>query len=152
MGLLRTICWPTSPKARLLSQLAGLAGQVETLATRLGRHAEMCSYESISAGLQRLAATEAGQASSLRHLLLEHGASPRPSNAATREGSSNWERLGSDLALQVSLFRDLNSQLVEWERIDPAVVKRLREFAAREDESLTSLRDLALRCDPQALD
>jgi hypothetical protein len=152
MGILERIRSSLSSRTRLLEQLARIAGQVETLAARLKAHAEMCSYPTLKTGLERLAMTQAAYADILRELLLDRGAWPTLPQTSVREGSNNWERLNADLALQVRLFRDLNLQIVEWEVVEPQLAARLREFAAEQDKTLADLRDLALKCDPQALD
>jgi hypothetical protein len=152
MGIIQRIRSSLSSRTRLLEQLARIAGQVETLAARLRAHAEVCSYPTIKIGLEQLAVTQAAQANILRELLLDRGAWPALPQTPVHEGSSNWERLNGDLTLHIRLFRHLNLQLAEWEVVDPELALRLREFAAEGDETLADLRDLALKCDPQALD
>jgi hypothetical protein len=46
----------------------------------------------------------------------------------------------------------LNAAFAEWEGIDPEMAERLRELAAGKDQTRGLLRDLAVKCDPQALD
>jgi len=118
----------------------------------LKRHGATCAYSNIRAGLERLAEAEAAQALVLREVLLERGAWPRLPEAVAHDGSSNWERLSGDLALQVALHRELNMEIAEWDGVEPAVADRLREFASEEDSNIAGLRDLTLKCDPQALD
>jgi hypothetical protein len=136
----------------MLERLAVVAGRYETLAQRLKRHSELCTYPNIKAGLERLAEDESGQANALTRILADLGASPRPAETPSHDGSSNWERVSADLALQTGLFRELNTQVVEWEGVDPKVAAHLREFLDGEDRNAGTLRDLALKCDPQALD
>jgi hypothetical protein len=136
----------------MLEGLAVVAGRYETLAQRLKRHAELCTYPNIKAGLERLAEDEAGQANALRRILADLGAWPRLAETSSHDGSSNWERVSADLALQTKLFRELNTQVVEWEGVDPGVAARLREFLDGEDRNAGTLRDLTLKCDPQAFD
>ena len=88
----------------------------------------------------------------LGEILLERGTWPRLPEAPVHDGSSNWERLAADLALEVALHRELNMEIAEWDGVEPKVADRLREFAAEEDNNIDALRDLTLRCDPQALD
>jgi hypothetical protein len=152
MGMFEKIRSSLSPQARLLAELAVTAGGYETLATNLKRHAELCTYPTLRAGLERLAAAEAAQERKLRAVLLDRGVWPRPSSEPQREGFSNWERIGSDLALGSKLFRDLNWQIVEWETVEPEFATWLREFVAEEDGNLGLMRDLGLKCDPLALD
>jgi hypothetical protein len=152
MGIIDRIRMSLAPRARLLAQLARTAGGAETLAANLKRHAEVCTAPAIKQRLEQLAGTEAAQAAALRALVLERGAWPAMPNTPVREGSSNWERLNHDLDLHVRLWRELNVQLAEWESADPALAETLRRFAEDEDRNIAVLRDLALKCDPQALD
>ena len=152
MGIIERIYAALSPRTRLIAELAAIAGHYEALAVNLRRHADECAYPNIKAGLARLAASEEVQANKLRELLRARGASPRLADLPLHDGSSNWERLKRDLELQVRLVRDLNLQVPEWAGIDAELSARLREFAAREDRNIGELRDLTLKCDPQALD
>jgi len=141
-----------SYKTRMRERLAVAAGRYETLGQQLKRHAELCTYPNIKAGLERLAEDEAGQANALRRILADLGAWPRLAETPSHDGSSNWERVSGDLALQTKLFRELNTRVVEWEGVDPGVAARLRKFLDREDRNAGTLRDLVLKCDPQAFD
>jgi bacterioferritin (cytochrome b1) len=141
-----------SRRKRLLNRLAETAADAETLAANLTRHTELCSYPTLRAGLERLAAVETAQANAMRELLLQNGGWPKLSSTLPHQGSSNWERLSNDLALQVKILRGLNSQLSEWSSIDPQIAERLRVSATEEDRHIAQLRDLTLKCDPQALD
>jgi len=152
MGIFARLRSSLSPRARLLDHLAISAGRFEALAKNLKHHAAMCALGNIRAGLEQLAEAEAAQALVLREILLERGTRPRLPETPVHDGSSNWERLAADLALEVALHRELNMEIAEWEGVEPKVADRLREFAAEEDNNIASLRDLTLRCDPQALD
>lgn len=152
MGIIDRIRMTLSPRARLLARLARPAGDAETLAANLKRHAESCTAVAIKPRLEQLAHAEAAQALALRAILLERGAWPAMPAAPAHDGSSNWERLNHDLDLHVRIWRELNLQLAEWESVEPALAETLRRFAEREDRNISELRDLALKCDPQALD
>jgi hypothetical protein len=152
MGILEKIRTSFSPKTQMLERLAVVAGRYEALAESLKRHAELCTYPNIKAGLEHLAEDKAGQANVLRRILADLGAWPRLAETPSHDGSSNWERVGADLALQTELFRELNTQLVEWEGVDSNVAARLRVFLDAEDSNAGTLRDFALKCDPQAFD
>jgi len=152
MGIIERIHAAFSPRTSLLAELAETAGHVEALASNLRRHADECAYPNIKAGLGRLAQSETAQANALRELLLDRGAWPRLPDVSVHDGSNNWERLKRDLELQVRLVRELNLQIPEWASVDSDLSERLREFAAKEDENIGELRDLTLKCDPQALD
>ncbi|MGH7934623.1 MAG: hypothetical protein ACREQN_15885 [Candidatus Binataceae bacterium] len=150
MGLFDRICTSLSPTAHPLERLAVTAGRCETLAANLKRHAAMCDYPNIKAGLGRLAEAEAVQANALRVILTAHGAWPRLPETPLHEGTSNWERVSADLALLAEIHRDINLHAVEWESVEPGLAARLRGLSAAENDHLGKLRDLALKCDPQA--
>ncbi len=152
MGIVERIRLLLSPRSRLLNRFAETAADAEALAANLNRHTEMCTYPTIKAGLAKLAAAETAQANTMRDLLLRNGLWPNLPSRPVHEGSSNWERLQNDLALEVKILRALQSQLAEWTSVDPQIAERLRNFAAKEDRQIGQLRDLTLRCDPQALD
>jgi len=67
------------------------------------------------------------------------------------EGSNNWARIGADLALLVDLSREMNQQALRWEGIDRPFAAGLRAIAFEDNNNLGELRELALKCDPQAL-
>ncbi|HKV55461.1 MAG TPA: hypothetical protein VJN94_12560 [Candidatus Binataceae bacterium] len=152
MGIVERIRSSLSPRIRLLRQFAETAGRAETLAANLARHAELCIFPTLKAGLEQLTAAEATQANAMRELLFENGSWPQTPKPSAHDGSNNWERLRSDLDLQVEILRALHFQLAEWASIDAAVADRLRQFAEEEDRNIWQLRDLTLKCDPQALD
>ena len=152
MKIIQVIGQWLSPRKRLLNQLAEIAANAETLAGNLARHKEMCGYPTLRAGVAEVAAAEMGQANAMRQLLLQYGMGPKLPRMPAHEGSSNWERLQNDLALQVRILRSLHTQLPQWTGIDPLLAERLREAATQEERLIERLRDLTLKCDPQALD
>jgi hypothetical protein len=152
MKLIEKIAELLSPKKRLLNRLAETAADAEMLAANLKRHTDMCTYPTLKAGLEALTAAETAQANAIRQLTLENGLWPRLSGSPPHDGSSNWERLRNDLALQVKILRALHSQLSEWAPVDEKIADRLRESAMDEERNVEQLRDLTLKCDPQALD
>jgi hypothetical protein len=140
------------PEKRLLAELADIAGRHQELASRLARHAELCAYPNIAGALGALAARQTEHAHTLDALLSQRhvwSKLPRPMSA---EGSSNWQRVSGDLALLLDLSRETNQQALHWEGIDPECAARLRTIAREDDRSLGELRELALKCDPQAFD
>lgn len=142
----------TPPEERLLAELADIAGRHQELASRLARHAELCAYPNIAGTLGALAVRQAEHARTLDAILSERHAwskLPRPMGA---EGYSNWQRVSGDLALMLGLTREVNQQALHWEGIDPGFAARLRTIALEDDRSLGELRELALKCDPQAFD
>jgi hypothetical protein len=143
---------PVPPEERLLAELADIAGRHQELAARLAHHAGLCAYPNIAAGLGALAAREAEHARTLDALLSERhlwSKLPRPTDAG---GSSNWQRVSSDLALILELAREMNEQALHWEGIDLAFAARLHTIAIEDNRNIGELRELALKCDPQALD
>jgi hypothetical protein len=141
-----------SPRRRLLKQLAATAGDAELLAEKLSRHTEMCTYPNIRAGLEEVAAGESAQSTAIRQLLRQNGVWPQLPVNPLHDGSSNWERLQNDLALQVKILRALRSQLSQWTGVDPQIAQSLSQAATEEERRIGKLRDLTLRCDPHALD
>jgi bacterioferritin (cytochrome b1) len=152
MRIVEAIRLLLSPRKRLLDRLAETAADAEALAANLTRHTEMCTYPTLRAGLAEVAAAETAQANAMRQLLLENDVWPKLANRPLHEGSSNWERLRNDLDLQVKILRALRSQFSEWSAINPQIARRLRESANDQDRHIEQLRDLTLKCDPQALD
>ena len=152
MGILQRMWAPTPPEERLLAELAHIAGRHQELAIRLARHAELCAYPNIASGLVALAVRQAEHARTLDTILRERhvwSKLPRPMGF---DGSSNWARVSGDLELMLDLSREVNQQALHWEGIDPALAARLRTIAMEDDRGLGELRELALKCDPQALD
>ena len=140
------------PRERLLAELADIAGRHQELADRLARHATICAYPNIASGLAALAARQAEHARALHALLRERNVWPKLPRPMEAEGSSNWARVTGDLEIMLELSREVNQQALHWEGIDPALAVRLRTIALEDDRKLGELRELALKCDPQALD
>ena len=136
----------------MLSEVADIAGQVESLVERLKRHAAICAYPNIKAGLEQIGAREAVHLKALKAILADNGMWPRPPEPPGHEGSNNWERLGRDLELLAEISRLVNRQAVNWEPADPQMAQRFAEMYAEDYDNTSMLRDLALKCDPQALD
>jgi hypothetical protein len=88
----------------------------------------------------------------MRQLILARGASPARPLRQFGEGANNWARLGADLAAEVELVRALNGAIAEWEGADRGLAERLRSLLTAKEDRLSMLRDLTLKCDPQALD
>jgi hypothetical protein len=142
----------TPPEERLLAELAGIAGRHQELADRLARHASLCAYPNIAGGLDALAAREAGHARTLDALLSQYHVWSKPPRPTDAGGSSNWQRVSGDLALMLELARDMNEQALHWEGIDPPFAARLHTIALEDNRNIGELRELALKCDPQAFD
>lgn len=152
MGIIEAIRTSLSPRTRMLRRLATIAGESERLAASLKRHAAMGDYPGLKLGLATAALAEAADAQALRVLLLAHDVWPALPTAELREGANHWARIGADLAAEVELVRSLNAAVAEWEGVDARIAERLRELGLGKDQTLGLLRDLGLRCDPQALD
>jgi hypothetical protein len=152
MGILQRI-WTSNPlSARLLAGLAEMTGRNEELAHRLKRHAGLCSLPNIASGLAILAEREAEHAHALRAILSQRHVWSRLPRSPGAEGSNNWARVSGDLAMLLDLLNDMNQQVMKWEGIDAPFAARLRPIMLEYDRNVGELRDLALRCDPQALD
>jgi len=152
MGILQRIFAAPAPEARMLSELAEITGRHQELANRLARHAELCIYPNIAAGLRGLAARQAEHARSLDAILADRHVWSKLPRSLGADGASNWQRVSGDLELLLELSRAMNQQALHWEGIDPAFADRLRTIAREDDSGVGELRELALKCDPQALD
>ncbi|MGH8014344.1 MAG: hypothetical protein ACREQ4_17785 [Candidatus Binataceae bacterium] len=150
MGIFVRIRNAISPRTRMFNRLAVIAGRQWELAELLKKHVGLCNYINIKSGLARLAESQDAQVRNMRALLSAHGVWARLPERPVG-GASNWERLSGDLALLVEVCRDLNLCAVEAESIDNQIVTKLREIAAVLDRDGGELRDLALKCDPHAL-
>ena len=142
---------PSSDKTAL-AQLAELAGRKEALIERLARHAAMCPYGTIRTGLERIAAQQSEGFRVLRSLLADRQMWPRPPESTAHEGSNNWERLNSDLAMLGTVVVGMQRASRAWEAIDSPTAEKLLAVAISDGEAQNQLRALALKCDPQALD
>ncbi len=152
MGILQRIWTTPLPEERLLAELAEIAGRRLELAGRLARHAGLCAYPNIASGLGALAAREAEHARALEALLSGRHVWSKLARPMDAQGSNNWERLSRDLALLLELRREMNQQALRWEGIDPRFAERLHTIALEDDRGVDELRELTLKCDPQALD
>jgi len=142
----------SSPEKAAVADLAELAGRKEALIARLERHAAKCSYLNIKTGLEGLAINQAEGFKTLRLILADHDAWPRPPEAEPHEGSNNWERLSSDLELLRAVAIAMQKAAGTWEGIDVGVTEKLMPIAISDGVAESELRALALKCDPQALD
>jgi hypothetical protein len=152
MTIGQTIRLLLSPRKRLLNQFAATVADAEALAENLRRHSELSSSPGLKAAVEKLAAAAATEARAMRELLLENGVSPKLPDRPVHLGSSNWDRLRRDLELQVEILRALHLQHPEWTSIDSKIAERMRQFASEQERNVSVLRDLALKCDPHALD
>ncbi|MFZ0890212.1 MAG: hypothetical protein WA005_17355 [Candidatus Binataceae bacterium] len=141
-----------SPRQRLLNEVADLAGRVESLVEHLKRHAEICAYLNIKAGLQQIAVREGAHLKALKAILADNRMWPRPPEPPSHEGSSNWERLGRDLELLADISRLVNREAVNWEPVDEQMAQQFSAMYAEAYDNTSLLRDLALKCDPHAID
>jgi hypothetical protein len=141
-----------SPRQTLLNELTEIAGRKEALIARLKRHAAMCDYVNIKAGLEQLAVKEEAHLRVLNAILADHDLWARPPEPPVHDGSNNWERLGGDLELASELSKLINRQSVVWEAVDPAMAQRFAAMYVEDYDNTSLLRDLALKCDPQAFD
>jgi hypothetical protein len=152
MGIFERIRSSLSPRQRLLDELADLCGHNELLVARLRRHAAMTAYPNIKAGLEQIAAKEEAHVKALKAILADNDLWARLPEPPAHDGSSNWERLGGDLEELAEISRLVNRQAVNWEPVDPEMAKRFADLHSEYYDNTSVLRDLALKCDPQALD
>ncbi len=106
----------------------------------------------MAADLKVLAEKEAAHFKILRNILSDREMWPRPLEDQPREGSSNWERLGGDLSMLSALAAGLRLCAMHWEAVDQEIADTLGTMAAEDVDHESDLRQLALKCDPQAFD
>ncbi|HVA77786.1 MAG TPA: hypothetical protein VNF27_07815 [Candidatus Binataceae bacterium] len=152
MGFFSKFRASASPEKRAIDELADLAGRKEALIARLGRHATRCAYPAMAAELNALAEKEAAHFKILRAILSDRQTWPRPPENQPREGASNWERLGGDLAILVAIAAGLRLSAMHWEAVDQKIGDTLDTMATEDVDYESDLRKLALKCDPQAFD
>lgn len=150
MGILKRI--RSSREARLVGELASVAGSQQLLAERLRRHARQCSAPGVAAGLEELADREARHASVLSAMLARRGAALKAPESYFRDGANAWERVSADLELFLEIHRLLSRLVIDLEEIQPRLATELREIAEHDEQNLGELRTLTLKLDPQALD
>jgi len=106
----------------------------------------------MAADLKVLAEKEAAHFKTLRAILSDRETWPRPPQSEPREGASNWERLSSDLAILSALAAGLRLCAMHWETVDQDIADTLSTMATEDVDHESDLRQLTLKCDPQAFD
>jgi hypothetical protein len=152
MGFFQRLRSSASTKTSLLEELAILTGNNQGLVERMRRHAAICPYQNIKAGVVTLADKEARHVKSLNAILSDHNVWAKSPQLPLHDGSNNWARLSGDLELLGSLAADLRLASVKWESVDEKTSNQLRQIANEDDEHESDLRKLAMKCDAMALD
>jgi hypothetical protein len=152
MGFFQRLRSSGSSEASLLEELAVLAGKNQGLVERMRRHAEICPYPNIKAGVAALAEKEARHVKALNAILSDRNVWAKLPELPLHDGSNNWARLSGDLAILASLAADLRLASVKWEPVNEALSIQFRELANKDDEHESELRKLAMKCDAMALD
>ena len=152
MGFFQRLRSSASTKAGLLEELAVLTGNNQGLVERMRRHAAICPYQNIKAGVVALADKESRHVKALNAILSDHNVWAKSPELPLHDGSNNWARLSGDLALLGSLAADLRLASVKWESVDEKTSNQLRQIANEDDEHESELRKLAMKCDAMALD
>ena len=152
MGFFDRLRTPVSNEAGLLEELAVIAGRNQGLVERMRRHADICPYPNIKAGVAALAEKEVRHVKALNAILSDRNVWAKLPELPLHDGSNNWARLSGDLALLASLAADLRLASVKWEPINEPLSIRLRELANEDDVHESELRKLAMKCDAMALD
>lgn len=133
-------------------ELAELTGRIEALVDRLRRHAAMCRYPQDRSAVEQLAEHQAEHLKSLKSILADRNAWARPPAGVAHEGSNDWGRLSGDLNELGTLGDDMHRTAIKFEAFDTATAKVLHEIAAQDSNYESKLRQIALKCDPQAID
>lgn len=153
MNLVEQVIARITGRAGISESLARLAGENQRLADNLKRHAELgADAPALRDGLARVTELERADTQVLRDLAVADGVRPLAPRGADPQGANHWERLSADLVAQVELVRGLNDLAARSERSRPELAKRLRALVADKEKASGILRDLALKCDPQAFD
>jgi hypothetical protein len=152
MGFFQRLLSPVSAEARLLEELSVLAGRNEGLVERLKRHAALCKYPNIKAGVAALAEKEAAHIKTINTILADHSVWAKLPEPALHDGSNNWARLSGDLEVLGELMAELRLAAVKWEPVNQDIAGTLLQLAVEDGERESDLRKLALKCDAMALD
>jgi len=151
MGIFQRLFSPASARAKLLEELAVLAGRNQGLVDRLKRHAALASAN-IKAGVAALAEKEELHVKLINSILADHNVWAKLPEAAVHDGANNWARLSGDLEVIAELGAELRLNAMKWESVDEAVAEKLLQLAIEDGDRESELRKLALRCDALALD
>ena len=152
MGFFQRLRSLVTTKTSLLEELAILAGNNHGLVERMRRHAAICPYQNIKAGVVALAEKESQHVKSLNAILSDHNVWAKLPVLPLHDGSNNWARLSGDLELLGTLAADLRLASVKWEAVSEAISNQLRDLANDDDGHESELRKLAMKCDAMALD
>lgn len=152
MGFFQRLRSSVSTEADLLEELAVLAGKNQSLVERMRKHADICPYPNIKAGVAALAEKEARHVKAMNAILSDHNVWAKLPELPLHDGSNNWARLSGDLELLGSLAAGFRLASVKWESVNEAISNQLRELANEDDEHESELRKLAMKCDAMALD
>lgn len=134
------------------AELARIAGANQRLAEALAHHAELSELSGLRSRIAEIAQLERSDAQALHELALAHHGATLLPHSPERRGANHWERLSADLTDQLEIARGLNALIAESERREPQLAARLRQLLVGKETTSGILRDLTLKCDPQALD
>lgn len=152
MGFFWRLLSPLSEAARLLEDLSVLAGQNQGLVERLKRHAAVCTYPNIKAGVATIAEQEAAHVKTLNAILADHNVWAKLPELPLHDGANNWARLSGDLEVIGELMAQLRLAAVRWESVNQTIADKLFQLAIEDGARESDLRKLALKCDALALD
>src|SRR5712692_4521178 len=152
MGFFQRWRSSVSGEAGLLEELAILAGNNQGLVERMRRHADICPYPNIKAGVAALAEKEARHVKAMNAILSDHNVWAKLPELPLHDGSNNWARLSGDLELLGTLAADLRLAAVKWEAVDDRISQTLSRVCLEDEAHESTLRKLALKCDALAID
>jgi hypothetical protein len=123
-------------------------------ACQLRRHADLAPQEAGAEGLSDLAAAEEAQANRLREAIATAGlvVPEVPSPSWTGAGLSHWARLVQDLEAHRAAEARLQELARRFADATPELAGLFDGLAREERAHCESLRALAARADPQAID
>ena len=152
MELLDRITQSITAKGRLLGQLSTLAGRMQGLADRIGRHAERCAYPQMKLKIEDVFTAVKIHVKVLNGILSDNRVWSKLPERAIHEGINTWERISGDLIALGRINVDLNQLSVRWMSVDADIAERLRTIVSEQIPLIDALQEVAARSDPQAID
>lgn len=141
-----------APRQRLSRELREVYRDERQLGRQLRTHAARAPYPAVGTELLRLADQADASAATLAHALrdLMGGADPHVPDAPPA-GRNLWERLNRDLHDAESLLRRYTELSLRWDADFPAIAATFDRLARTASATLGTLRSLAARSDPHAV-
>lgn len=137
---------------RVLPELLASYREEVRLARQMREHADHAPHQGGAQQLRAVAEEQDRLAQLLRDKISALGGEVSNHIAPLRGGKNHWARVTHDLEESQALRRHYNEQAIRWDPHLPDVVALYRILEQEKARILASLRDIALRADPHALD